>query len=181
MLRVRVEFNGIQGTPYLATHYFDGGTPAEATSAVAAVGTFWNAVDGIISDMVTWNTDTAVAQVNPVDGSILDMYSVTSITASGAATTELLPLASQAVIQWRTGVYLSGREVRGRTFIPGLTQGTNDDGKVLASIVTSLESNADAFVAASTLGVWSRSNGQFVVVQDATVWDQFAMLTSRRD
>jgi hypothetical protein len=99
------------------------------------------------------------------------------------STTEKLPDATQIVIQWRTGVYHNGREIRGRTFIPGLADFTNDEGNVALATRTAIQSDLDTWLAAQAglFFIWSRKNGLTAVVSDSSVWNEFGVLRSRRD
>lgn len=180
--RVRVEFSGMQGAPWLATHVFQEGA-GSAAQAVAAVGTFWGAVDATMDNEVNWTTLTDVESFDAATGNVTAVTSVTAVTGSGALALEALPLASQGLVRWRTGVYVSGREIRGRTFIPGLADSANDNGNLAASVATTIGNAANALIADanSQLEIWSRVNGATADVTSASVWSSFAVLRSRRD
>lgn len=182
MLRVRTEFTGPTGSPWLSTCYFAESDQAGATAANAAVGTFWSAVDAQMSNQVSWSTEPEVAVMSP-GGAISGLLPVTPVTGTGGGTAEMLPLAAQLVVQLRSGFWVNGREIRGRLFVPGITQGANDDGEVLEANRT-LTTNAAAALrdaAGCELVIWSRKNLATATVVTVNTWKQFGMLTSRRD
>jgi len=182
MFRVRTTFNGLQGAPWLSTMHFDeaGGT---AQQCVNAVGTFWAAVDAFIDSEVDWETEVDVEQVNPVNGQVTGLVSTTRANATGGVTGEALPVASQGLMRWRTGVFVAGREIRGRTFIPGLTELANDNGRPVAAAISGFNSAAIGLItdANSVFQIWSKANGQAQNVSAGSAWSEFAILRSRRD
>lgn len=182
MYRVRVEFSGMQGSPWIATHYAAtaAGTPAQA---VAALGTFWGAIDGLMDNEVNWTTLTDVETVDAATGQVTAVTSVTPVTGTGAIAGEALPIATQGLIRWRTGEYIAGREVRGRTFIPGLTETANDNGQLSAASATTIQTAITTLLAAANfdLVVYSRAHAVEPLVDSGSVWSSFAVLRSRRD
>lgn len=187
MYRVRTVFDGMQGAPWLNTLYFDqgGGT---AQQAVTAVGNFWGAVDALIDSEVNWRTEADVTDINPLTGQPTSVIQTTPVTGTGAAVGDALPVATQALVRWRTGFFSNGRERRGRTFVPALVEASGDNGKLLAASQTTIQTAAAALIADvnSILVVWSRPdlptlNGGFSAVTASSVWEQFAVLRSRRD
>ena len=182
MYRVRTEFTGMQGAPWLSTMYFNdtGGTPQQA---VTAVGAFWGAVDLHIDNEVDWTTLTDVETVAADSGQVVDITSTTPVTGTGASSSEALPFATQALVRWRTGDFINGREIRGRTFIPGVTELFNDNGRPIAALVSTINTAAATLIgdANSLLDVWSRQNGLARAVVTGSAWSEFAILRSRRD
>jgi hypothetical protein len=87
------------------------------------------------------------------------------------------------LIKWRTGIYLAGREIRGRTFIPGLDAFTNAEGVVDTTVHDALSDDLATWLGGLSAPplIWSRTHGDSAAVAAAEVWDQFAVLRSRRD
>lgn len=184
MLRVRTVFtSAIAGSPYLSTMYFTGDDDASgALDAVTAVGAFWGAVDALMDSEVTWATEDEVVVMSN-DGTITGSHSITPVTGAGALAAEALPLASQALVRWVTGQYVNGRRLRGRTFIPGLVEASNNNGRLVAASSTVIQNAANVLVAVATvdLAVWSKTHSVSFPVSSASVWSEFAILRSRRD
>lgn len=186
--KIRTVFSGVPGTPWLSTMYFEevGGT---AQQAATAVGTFWGAIDALQSSLVTWTTEADVSTIDDQTGELTAVTVTTPVTGTGAQAGEMLPIASQALIRWRTGAFINGRNLRGRTFIPGLVVSQSDDGRVNASTQTTINNAASALIADgnSVLNVWHRPNpvgsatGAGEAVVSGLCWNQFATMRSRRD
>lgn len=184
MYRITTEFTGPMvaggGVNYL---YFDqgGGTSADAHSAVVA---FWNAVKGLITSGTNMTVLGEIDIVDNVTGDIEGQESTDQVIVVGTAAGNPLPPNTQGLIRWRTGVYVGGREIRGRTFVPALTSNSNSAGGVPASTTVSTLTTAAGSLYGdpdSELVVWSKTHGQFATVTSASVWSKFATLRSRRD
>lgn len=181
MYRVRVNFSGISGSPYVATHYFEilGGT---AQQAATAVGTFWGAVDNVLSNNLQWDLDTAVYSIDAATGQPFDVVQVTPASGTGGVAGDILSPASQGLISWRTGVFTNGRELRGRTFLPAIPE-AQSTGAPIAGFITAVSTAAGAFIADanSDLQVYSRKHGVHASAVGGGVWNEWAVLRSRRD
>lgn len=183
MYRVRTIFTGPSGAPWVNTLFFaeSGGTAQDAANAV---GDFWSNIDAIQSNAISWTTEADVVLVNEDTGLATGVTATTPVSGAGGASDEMLPVASQALIRLLTGVFNDGRQIRGRIFVPGLTETSNTTGGILSGTagvglsdaVTNLIGDAD-----SELVVWSRSGLQAHPAIAGTVWNQFAVLRSRRD
>jgi hypothetical protein len=168
--------------------YFDpaGGTAQQAATAVA---TFWGALDAFFTDDLTWLTESEVSEINPNTGALEGVVNVTSATAVGVNSAELLPNQNQLLIRWRTGEIGNKREIRGRTFVPGMTEGNSDGGIPASGIAAGALAAGDALIASANaqLVVWHRpttpggSDGEMADVISCSVWNKFAALRTRRD
>lgn len=186
MLRVRTVFTGVTGSPWLNTLNFGSGTQvgsqADADAAVAATGAFWGAVDALMGSAVTWSTLPDVLFLGD-DGVAANAYATTPQTGTGATVTDLLPITSQAVVRTLTGVFIGGRQLRGRIFVPGLTETGNAAGVPTATVISTIGAAAATLNAATTppLAVWSKVNATVEPVSGVSVWSQWGVLRSRRD
>jgi hypothetical protein len=198
MLRVRTVFTGPAGTPWLSTMYFSsGGLQSDADAAVVSVGAFWNAVDAGMSSTVSWSTEPDVADIDLATGELETSWSTTPQTGSGASAGDMLPTLAQALVRWRTPGVVNGRRVRGRTFVPGVTEAFAAAGRPIAAYLTTLNTAAAALIADanSQFVIWSRPfesdpddpddpptrAGTQHVVSSGTAWSEFASMRSRRD
>lgn len=182
MLRVRVGYSGIGGTPYLTTYYFGGSGSTMATACGSAVAAHHTALKALQDSGITYRLDPQVVEMDESTGSATASYSITAATAAGALSVESLPFASQGLVRLRTGDYANGREIRGRHFIPGLTENANNDGAVVSTTVTSINAIYASLIGdgATDWVVWSRFNGSVNSVTTADMWEQFATLRTRR-
>lgn len=196
LLRVRTVFTGGPGAPLLNTLFFEGNTPTDATNAAAATRAFWNAFQGIICDVWKADVQPEVVMLTPDDGSPILVYPTTSTQIVMAASNTGLPQANQAVIRLRTGAYEDGREIRGRIYVPGLNQNSNNQGDVATGTASTLLTAANTLIGATAqLVVYRRERkayvnkkgvaipyraGSYAPVTAASVWNEFGMLRSRR-
>lgn len=183
MLRVRTTFGGITGTPYLSTMYFTGDdSPAGAAAANAAVGAWWGAIDNSLINGITWATEGDVDELT-VAGVLTNSYGVTPVTGVGTVVGALAPPATQALVRWRTGTFIGGRELRGRTFIPGIPTSMISAGMPTGTLATNMNANITALLGAAgpDLAIWSKVNSTAANVDSGSLWSQFAVLRSRRD
>jgi hypothetical protein len=191
-LRATTVFTGSTGTPYLNQFHFPGSGATDAAAAASAASTFWQAISANMANNLSWTRSGEVEEFDPATGLTTAVHSTDPVSGAGVNAAEMLPFTSQALVRWRTGVFQDGREIRGRTFIPGLTQDELADGLLLPAMQTLIANAAGTL--ADLLGVWSRPReasagppvvearaGQIVPVSASSVWNQFAVLRSRRD
>lgn len=182
MYRVTQVATGVAGSPYYLTGYFQqaGGTSQAAASAWRkALG---DQVGNFIAPY-TYQPITFVDVVDPVTGNTLGVEPVSVPLLAFTATDDPLPPYTMLLIRWRTGLYNAGREVRGRTNIARLGELANTQGKVTAASLTAWQARADALIADLDCRhvVYSKKGGGWSDTITASVWEQFAVLTSRRD
>jgi len=171
-------FGGGRSTLYFDT---DGGSAQQAATAAA---TFWGAVDAFVCNTARWDLDPEVQMIDEATGSIVSTDFVTPAGATGTDASAQLPPTVQGLIQWRTGTVVSGRVLRGRTFIPAAPEGQNDaSGIPSAAYTAALDTAATALMndANCQLAIYSKTHGVSGLVTDVTVWNKWASLRSRRD
>jgi len=186
MLRVRVSINSsaVAGGPWLYTSYWTGNdSQGGADTARNAVVAFFNSFRAHQHTSVT-NTLVTVVDQLALDGTLTGQYVVAASAQAGLVNTStLLPPATQGLIHWRTGSFIGGRELRGKTFLPGMTEGENVQG-VMDGTVNGLilgYANTLRAVANPALGVWSRKSAAISTVSAAQVPTKWAVLRSRKD
>jgi len=178
--RITTVWTGAPGMPGTTTLY--GHENGDSTrDQVEAVGDF---LTTLVSSLDTRLTATVSGQVEIVSSTSGD---ITSIDDTGAdVVVEMndsatpLPYTTQLLVQFRTGVYFTGRELRGRMFIPGFCEDGNVDGAPDPDVVSGVAAAASTMVG-HDFAVYSPSKHQWASVSAATVWNQWAVLRSRRD
>lgn len=182
MYRIKTEFTGLPGMPGLNQLYFaaSGGAPG---SAHAQAFQFWDAVSAVQNADLLFNVLAEVEHVESTNGQIVEVSQSTAASGRGTVNTEALPFATQGLIRARTGAFLGGREVRGKIFVPGLSENSSTLGQMANTTETVLQNAVDGLIGATTAswGIYSRVNGVIQPVTAASVWNQFAVLRSRRD
>lgn len=166
--------------------HFDGEGSEQASAASAATRALWDAIKATIRNDLTARVLPEVSQVDPATGlttaTFIQSQSPVVMTGSGARQ----PLVVQGLVRLRTGTYVGGREIRGKVFLPGTTDANDTDGVPSTTYQTAINTAFGSFVtsaAAATVPVvvWSPTKGQVALVQQVSVWGQWAILRSRRD
>ena len=184
LYRVGVDWSGtgVQGGGR-STHYFDAAA-GTAQQAATAVATFWGAVDAFICSTARWDIDQEVSLIDSLTNTITDSDFVSAAGATGTDGSAMLPPATQGLIQWRTVIFVSGRVLRGRTYVPAPPEGQSEvTGIPSAAYVAALDAAGTALVsdASSALQVYSATHKVATDVSDVTVWNKWASLRTRRD
>ena len=182
LYRIRANYTGIPGLPGLSQFYVHAeGSPGEEASADSVLD-FFGAIEGSLSDQLTIFVD---GNVDHVDSTTGDTVSVVNSggggTQTGANSADLLPTATQLLVQWRTAVFFGGRELRGRTFIPGWCVTENDGGVPSAGAISLVHGAATTLFGDINQCVYSPTKHEFADVNSATVWGEWSVLRSRRD
>lgn len=183
MYQVTVLTTGVAGAPYYQRAYFDA-TVGSAQQAADAWFTFCGDFDDEIPNGVTKELEPAVPTIDPVTGEITAVNIVTGDPVTGNVTGARMAPATQGLMRWRTNVFNSGREVRGRTNLPVVLQADSDtEGKPDVGYIGFWNSKAGALIADedSTLVVYSKKNGLWAAVVTADMWSNYGVLRSRRD
>lgn len=183
MLRVRARFTGVAGSPFYLNSYWDstmitGQEAAELWSSLLAQ------VNTQIPQGWVYTVEQEVAELNPATGQQQGFQNVTvaGVTGVGVATPQ--PHSNQILFRWRTNDYRNGRRVRGHTNYPvTFVDEVNSSGGLSAPVRTGWQGRLNTFLdgAGGAFRVWSRAAGEHFEVTGSDVWDQFAVLRSRRD
>lgn len=184
MLRVRTVWTGVAGTPWYTNLYFDGTGSTDATAAAAAWRAFLTGFSFQFSSQITAQIDPFVAQIDAPSGDITGGYTIaTPAGVVGQETGAMLPTQTQSLTTLYTPLYVGGRNIKGRVFLPAYTEAANDfDGTLLSSYATALEAEwATLLGTGPDLLVYSRKNGTDAPVSAATVSTKWSVLRSRRD
>jgi hypothetical protein len=180
MLRVRANWVGVPGSPYVTNMYFgDSNDPQECVDHMAE---FLTIVSAVVVNEAAWSIEPDVATVDPVSGAVTASVTVDGANGQGVSTEEILPPSQQILVRWNTGAYINGRQLRGRTFVPALGDDTNVNGTVDGTYRTAIIGDVTTWLGAGPVPlIWSKSNGETRLVLSVDVWEQFAVLRSRRD
>jgi hypothetical protein len=180
--RYRSLFSGLGGSPAVTTMWFDpaeGLNPQDLSDRVAA---FWLEFNTILANNLSIQVDSIVDSVDSDTGEVTSSTGVTPHAAiAGGNGSDALPWADQVLVQLRTGVRFGGRELRGRMFIPGFTEEAINDGQVHPTTAAAVQSAAQDLADEADQVVYSPTKREFADVSTTDVWNQFAVLRSRRD
>lgn len=187
MARVETIVTGVPGAPYYIRGHFDA-LDSDPDDMIAAWHTF--NTGGVGATTTNFPTGASIVTsgvinlVDPATDSVVGVLSGSSISSGGTGTSPLAPLASQVLTNWRTGIYVGGREVRGKHFRPLITENVvADNGTLDATAAVAYRALAIALIdnADTRFVVYSKKQGRWEVVNNATIWQQLAVMRSRRD
>jgi hypothetical protein len=132
---------------------------------------------------LTYTSEAGVEYFDVITGEISSIGGTTPFTGTGDGSDELLPRAAQALIRWRSGAFVNGREIRGRTFLPGFGKGQDEDGVLTAACKANISAGVGDFLGneATIPLIWSKTKGTAAPITGGGPWDQWAVLRSRRD
>lgn len=157
-----------------------GKTPQDAADAVY---TFWHDARTAISNQYTIDVQPDVFTIDVATGQPTSSSSTTTLQVTGGTGTDPLPWATQGLVKWTTGTFLFGRQLQGRTFIPGPGEDANTNGVPVSGYKSTLQTAAGNLLSASNaeLVVYSRVHKHTEPVSGHIEWSKWAILTSRRD
>lgn len=178
MIRVRVNWTGLtQG--FSVFHFSDdlanAQTVADATSA-------WVADTAVVRKTTQLGqVDSEVTQINIATGETEAVATVTSSSSAGNLGGDALPNAAMVLVRWRTGVFNAGRELRGRTFIPGGAVDILDaSGNLDPASIALMNTANDDLHQNTDVGIYSPTHSMFATIESSSTWSEFAVLRSRR-
>jgi len=182
MIRVQQVATGVAGSPYYLTGYFDSSVTAAQDAADAWRSVIGDAVGNFVAPY-SYLPITQVDLVDPVTGNTVGVEPVSVAQLTFTASEDPLPPASSLLLRWRTGEYVEGREIRGRTNIARLGESASTLGLVTAASITAWQARVTALLADARVKhvVWSPKNGVWAETISGSPWNQFAVLRSRRD
>lgn len=180
--RVRTVMTGVVGAPYYSNLYFLDGV-GTTQNLIDIVYAFWDDTKAFTAAGLVRTVEAEVPVIDTVTGDIGAVSVGTSRSTTSTATGNPLPPTSQMLVRLRTNDFSGGRRIQGKIFVPFIAASANDNGRPSVATRTSLTSAATNLVndAATTLAVWSRKSGVAAAVSGPSVWDQYAVLRSRRD
>lgn len=189
IIRLTSEWTGpqIRGGGVTQSYFNDAaGTAQDACDALDA---FWADVINTVKSGNSVQINPQVLGLDETDGSLNGQTIVTPAGPhNGTNSGEPLPPASQMLLRWFTPQVANNRLIRGHWFLPAQTDGANTsagqvDPGTIAAVVGSMQDLIDD--ADSQLAIWHRPNGSSAgsvgAVDSAGVWNEWAVLRSRRD
>lgn len=181
--RVRTIFQGVRGTPYYSNLFCLG----EGDTFAQAVADFFRAIQSDLATDMTWTVEPEIAHIDAVTGQITDVTTWAGDTASGQSAGEPLPWSAQGLLQFFTPDWVNGRQVRGRMYIPGVTENSSFNGTPDSAFRDDVQAAYDSNIMAVAVQdtnphvVWSRTNGSTHLVSRGNVVNYWGIQRSRRD
>lgn len=179
MIRVRLNWTGPSSG--FSVMHFDG-TLSGAQDAADAAALWWDEVNDRFPTTQAMRVDPEVAEISLGTGQTIGTTSVTTAAIAGTTGSTQVPQASMVLMRWRTGAFVNGREIRGRTFIPGLSLGELTAGGELRQQALDDFNAATSILTGATpaFGVYSPRTAGFAEVASGDAWVELAVMRSRR-
>jgi len=180
---VKVTYTGGPSGDWVTFFRSDRTLSSTAQDAVDTVKLFFDAWQVDRSNQITAIIDDTVEVVDPLTGQPTGLEQVTGYTLPGGSSGELLPTQTQALIWWNCAQWVGGRQVRGRTFIGGLTETANTASGTLDGTVKGHLATAAGHIIIpidGTFGIYSRTHHNTYPIVTATIQDRWAVLKTRR-
>jgi len=170
---------GLSGMYFLAS-----GSIANQRSAIQNM---YTACIARLDNNTSWSVRTSGKVIDEATGTLTAFWNDnTTKSGSGTLTGNAVPNAAQVLLRWRTTQIVNGRLLQGRTFVPGLSASSLDEGEVSSAAVGTFQTAQGAFIAAvpGEFVVWHRPNGAspgaaYPVTGQAT-WAELAVQRRRR-
>lgn len=165
------------------TFHFDPavGSPT-VTDVRTGVAAFIGSFDVYTTTAITYTTFPYVEVFDSVTGLTSAQIPISPVGESGDDSATALPPTTQALIKWSTGVWVNGRQLVGKTFLPGFCEDSNETGGVLQTAIATVVTNgANALISALPLVVWSKTHSTFEPAATGTCATKWAYLSGRRD
>jgi hypothetical protein len=186
VLRTLIFWGTGPGSPYYTNLYYGAFGATAAAAAHSATANLVQDLVPITADDLSMEVTADVEEVDPATGLITDVFQQTSLSFAGSNASDPVPWASQVLTRWRTGVYVGGREVRGRTYWPGCVEPQVVGGVLAPAAITAYDlvwstHLADPDVAAAgDRVIYSPKNLGAFNVNAGQTWNQMAVQRSRR-
>ncbi len=152
--RHRVTWTGFIGSPGLSTFYCNAGYALNAP-----LHYFLNSIAGVFPNDVNLQVEPAGDTIDSATGALIGTWADTAQSLITGTSGVDYSAVSGGLVQWGTNTFLSGRRLRGHTFLVPLGGSQYDaSGQVINASVVNISAAAQAFVAA-TLGefeLWQR-------------------------
>lgn len=166
----------------ITAFYFDSsaGTAQQAATAATA---FWNGVKDMIHTSTVFTLQTEVVEIDDGTGHPNGVDTVSAASVTGTASEDPMSGLNQACVNWRTGTYIAGRERRGRTFIPALTEGDWTSGAWVSGRATLVATAITNLIGATNADfmIYSPTHNDSNLVTSGALKTKMSFLRSRRD
>lgn len=180
---VRTTFTGGPSGDWLNQFHIDRLLGGSAQDSVDTVHAFWNAAVNCFSIGITAHIDGSVEVQDPTTGKPTGIDTATGYNVTGNAVGDVLPYQTQGLIIWNTGVWIGGRQVRGKTYVPAPAESYNDAGGTPSAAYMSALAAAAATIVSPTICqpvIYSRKHQAGFPIVSATLSQHWAVMRTRR-
>lgn len=183
LMRVPVIWSGLSGLPGISVFHWDGGV----SSDVSDIANFFDDIKPYFPTGLSWQIPGSGDNIEDSTGALIGEWSVTgggTVGASGG--TGGYAAGTGARVRWNTGAIVSGRRLRGSTFLcPLIGSVYEGNGTISGVALNQLAVASTTLASTGALKIWSRpspggTDGTSATVLSGLVPDRVTSLRSRR-
>lgn len=136
--RFRVVSSGLAGGPYLTTLNVGPADEVQASVIAPIIREFLVDLSAQVSANLVFNLDPAAQVVDAATGDIISESEVSMAQVNGTKTQAAEWTAKQGILYYKTGVFVLGKRLAGRIFVPGVVADAGEQTPVTGytSVVT---------------------------------------------
>ena len=148
--------------------------------------TWYNSFSSYIPSGITITFPTVGEVLDDSDGSVANTWSESAVSTVTGTAGGAYASGTGACFVWNTGIFLTRRQLRGRTFMVPLAGMVDTDGSLSTGFASAVNTSTATFLAATVgkLSVWHRpvgfAGGTARLVDGYSLHDRPAFLNSRR-
>lgn len=182
LTRIRTVFAGVAGTPWYSNQYWAIGS-GDPDPVLDDTEAFWEDMAVMIKATVTAKVEGTCAVIESTTGQTVGVKTAADRTVTFSNTGDPLPWATQGLITLRTGEFVAGREIRGKIFVPGISEEYCTNGILSTTAAGLMQTAADALLSESSEAwhVFSPTHLTSAAVTACGTTTKPAVLRSRRD
>lgn len=180
---VKTTFTGGPAGDWLNQFRIDRLLGGTAQDSIDIVQSFWDYMKTSMSSVLSFEVHGDVEILDPITGGPTGIDQATARTGVCSDVGDPLPWQTQARIIWNTGVWVNNRQVRGSTFVPGLTENSNTNQGVPSSTFLGYLATAGLLISNATTatpGVYSRKHHNTYPIVSQTIPARWSVLRTRR-
>jgi len=185
LVEITTEWVTASGGGKVSVMYFldSGGTINEQRNCVWGL---WDGLKNVLDNGVTVNVASTGRVIDSATGGLISMWNDSAVLATaGIVSGECVADSTQGLIRWTTGTVFSGRMLRGRQFIPGISTAGLVSGNLSAGYQSNINTAAATFIGfGKGFVIWHRpqggSGGGYATATAGTAWNELAVLRRRR-
>lgn len=182
--RIRIVITGVPGTPAYLNYFFEA-TTLDAGNYQTAVLDMIDAGKAALRSGTTWTAVNPIPIIDVATGEVTDVAIGDGGAVAGTDSSDALPPANALLMRMHTSVFVGGREVRGRSFVPYFTEASNSAGSPSGATVSGwnglFQDMNGTGGANGAMVVWSRAHARAEYVSSFDAWSQWGSVRSRRD
>lgn len=167
----------------ITVHHFD--DTRTATNIRTTLRGMISAIDGALTSQWTVVEAAEVRVLDTATGQLTGIETlIPQSPVAGTAIGEPVADSTCGLAQYFTGDFVNGRNVRGRTYIPGLSAGALENGQWASAMLSQIADFAAAFAIDPGAVIYRRPRsgmaGSAHAVTGSAAWSQCAVLRHRR-